>query len=64
MIGMKPKDVIKLDEVPLVNREAPKGPRSMEVYSEENKLPENGLYWYLLQPGEEHDDQRRRAMDS
>ena len=49
MIGMKPKDVIKLDEVPLVNR---------EVYPEEDKLPEDGLYQYLLQPGEEHDDKR------
>ena len=26
-------------------------------------LPEDGLYRYLLQPGEEHDDQRRRAVD-
>ena len=25
--------------------------------------PEDGLYQYLLQPGEEHDDQRRRATD-
>ena len=49
MIGMKPKDAIKLNEVPLVNREA---------YPPEDKLPEDGLYHYLLQPGEEHDDQR------
>ena len=54
MIGMKPNDVIKLNEVPLVNREA---------YPPEEVLPENGLYRYLLQPGEEHDDQRCRAMD-
>ena len=54
MIGMKPKDVIKLDEVLLVNR---------ENYPEEETLPEDGLYWYLLQPGEEHDDQRCRATD-
>ena len=54
MIGMKPKDVIKLNEVPLVKR---------EVYPQEDKLPEDGLYRYLLQPGEEHDDQRRRATD-
>ena len=54
MIGMKPKDAIVLDQVPLVNREA---------YPEEDKLPEDGLYRYLLQPGEEHDDQWRRAMD-
>ena len=54
MIGMKPKDAIKLDQVPLVNR---------ENYPEEDKLPEDGLYRYLLQPSEEHDDQRRRATD-
>ena len=54
MIGVEPKDAIKLDEVPLVKR---------EVYPEEDKLPEDGLYWYLLQPGEEHDDQWRRATD-
>ena len=53
-IGMKPKDAIKLNEVPLVNREA---------YPPEEVLPEDGLYQYLLQPGEEHDDQRRRATD-
>ena len=48
MIGMK------LDEVPLVD---------WKNYPSEDKLPEDGLYQYLLQPGEEHDDQRRRAMD-
>ena len=47
IIGMKPKDTIKLDEVPLVKREA---------YPPEEKLPEDGLYRYLLQPSEEHDD--------
>ena len=54
MIGMKPKDAIKLDEVPLVNRES---------YPPEEVLPEDGLYRYLLQPGEEHDDQRQRATN-
>ena len=54
MIGMKPKDAIKLNEVPLVNRES---------YPEEEVLPEDGLYRYLLQPFEEHNDQRRRATD-
>ena len=54
MIGMKPKDAIKLNEVPLVNQ---------ENYPPEETLPEDGLYRYLLQPGEEHDDQRHRAMD-
>ena len=54
MIGMKPKDAIKLKEVPLVTQGS---------YPPENTLPEDGLYQYLLQPGEEHDDQRRRATD-
>ena len=54
MIGMKPSDAIKLDQVPLVDQ---------ENYPEEDKLPEDGLYHYLLRPGEEHDNQRHRAMD-
>ena len=48
MIGMKPKDAIKLKEVPLVTQES---------YPPEEVLPEDGLYRYLLQPSEEHDDQ-------
>ena len=54
MIGMKPKDAMKLDEVSLVNRES---------YPPEEVLPEDGLYRYLLQPSEEHDDQWCRATD-
>ena len=54
MIGMKPRDAIKLKEVPLVAQEA---------YPPEDKLPEDGLYRYLLQPSEEHDDQWHRATD-
>ena len=54
MIGMKPKDAIKLNEVPLVKQ---------ENYPPEELLPEDGLYRYLLQPGEERDDQRRRATN-
>ena len=54
MIGMKPKDAIKLKEVPLV---------AQESYPPEEVLPEDGMYRYLLQPGEEHDYQRRRATD-
>ena len=54
MIGMKPKDAIKLKEVPLVARES---------YPPEEVLPEDGLYQYLLQPSEEHDDQWHRATD-
>ena len=48
MIGMKPKDAIKLKEVPLVARGS---------YPPEEVLPEDGLYQYLLQPSNEHDDQ-------
>ena len=48
MIGMKPKDAIKLNEVPLVTQES---------YPPEEVLPEDGLYQYLLQPSEEHNDQ-------
>ena len=54
MIGMKPKDAIKLNEVPLVTRES---------YPPEEVLPEDGLYQYLLQTSEEHNDQRCRATD-
>ena len=54
MIGMKPKDAIKLKEVPLVARES---------YPPEEVLSEDGLYRYLLQPGEEHNDEQCRATD-
>ena len=47
MIGMKPKDAIVLDQVPLVKQEA---------HLPEDTLPEDGLYQYLLQPGKEHND--------
>ena len=50
MIGMKPKDEIKLDTVPLDKK-----------YPKETVLPENGLYSYLYQPGEQHRDQKRWA---
>ena len=52
MIDMKPKDAIKLDTVPLD-----------KTYPEETILPEDGLYRYLYQPGEQHGDQKRRATD-
>ena len=52
MIGMKPKDAIKLDTVPLD-----------KTYPEETILPEDGLYRYLYQPGEQRGDQNRRATD-
>ena len=49
MIGIKPKDTIKLDAVPLDKK-----------YAEETVLPEDGLYRYLYQPGEQHGDQKIR----
>ena len=52
MISMKPKDTIKVDTVPLD-----------KTYPEETVLPEDGLYRYLYQPGEQHGDQKRRATD-
>ena len=52
MIGMKPKDTIKLDPVPLD-----------KTYPKETILPEDGLYIYLYQPVEQHGDQKRRATD-
>ena len=69
MTGMKPKDAIKLNEVPLVSRESyppeevlPEDGLYGYLYPEE-VLPEDGLYRYLLQPSEEHDDQRCRATN-
>ena len=52
MIGMKPKDAIKLDTV-LLNKK----------YPEETVLPEDSLYRYFYWPGEQHGDHKRRATD-
>ena len=52
MTGMKPKDAIKLDTVPL-----------NKTYPEETVLPEDGLYRYLYQPGEQYGNQKRPATD-
>ena len=52
-IRMKPSKAVKLENVTL----------NIEKYLEENVAPEDGLYRYLLQPGEEHGDQKRRATD-
>ena len=54
MTGMKHKDAIELKDVLLVHRES---------YPSEDTLPENGLYRYLLQPGEEDNDHCKRATD-
>jgi len=61
MIAMKPVDAIKLDEVPLKRIACGS---AMSKYRKEKVLPEDGSYRYLLQPGEEHGDQRKRATDS
>ena len=45
MIDMKPKDAIKLDTISLD-----------KTYPEETALPEDGLYRYLYQPGEQNKD--------
>ena len=52
MIGMKPKDAIKLNTIKL-DKTCP----------EENVLPEDGFYRYLYEPGEQHGDQQRRTTD-
>ena len=54
MINMKPKDAIKLPNVELVKS---------EEFGDEKALPEDGLYRYFYQPGEQHGDQKRRATD-
>ena len=48
MIGMKPKNAIKLDTVLLDKK-----------YQEETVLPKDRLYRHLYQPGEQHGDQKR-----
>ena len=52
MISIKPKDAIKLDNVPLDKK-----------YPEETTLSKDGLYRYLYQPGKQHGDKKRRATD-
>ena len=52
MIDIKPKDAIKLDTVPLD-----------KTYPKETVLPEDGLYRYLYQPGEQQGNKKRRVTD-
>ena len=52
MIGMRPKDAIKLDTVP-----------RDKTYPKETPIPEDGLYRYFYQPGEQHGDQKIQATD-
>ena len=50
MPNMKPKDAIKLDTVPL-DKNSP----------EETVLPEDDLYRYLYQPGQQHRDKKKNG---
>ena len=50
---MTPAEAVKLDSVEL----------KIKPYEPEDVEPTDGLYRYLLQPGEEHGDQKRRATD-
>lgn len=52
MIGMKPKDAIKLDIV-----------RLDKTYSEENLLPNDVLCRYLYQRGEQHGDHKSKLLE-
>ena len=52
MIGNKPKDAIKLDTITMD-----------KAYPEETLLPEDGLYRYLYQSGEQHGDQKGRVTE-
>ena len=54
MTDMKPEDAIKMKEVPLGNQKS---------YPREERLAGDGLYRFLLLPGEEHGDHRKRATD-
>ena len=51
---MKPKDAIKVHILQL---------DKSETYQEENVLPEDSLYKYLYQRGEERGDEKRQASD-
>ena len=53
-IGMAPAKAIKLDEVTL----------KLKPYPKEDIAPEDGLYRYFLEPGEENNDSKRRATDN
>ena len=53
-IEMSPAKAVKLENVTLKFKDYPK----------EKIAPEGGLYRYLLDPGQEHDDGRRRATDN
>ena len=49
-----PVDAVKMKDVAIVDR---------VKFPPETILQQDGLYRYLLMPGEEHDDTRKRATD-
>lgn len=53
-VGTTPAKAIKLEKVTL----------KIKPYEKEEIAPTDGLYRYLLEPGEENADQRRRATDN
>ena len=53
-IGMTPTKAIKLENVEL----------KIKPYEKEEAAPTDGLYRYLLKPGEENGDSKRRATDN
>ena len=53
MTDMKLKDAFKLDTVEL---------DKSEPYPEENVPPEDGLYRYLYQPGEQNGDKKDKLL--
>lgn len=61
-IEMKPSKAVKVENVTLALDHRLVAQQEQK-YPEENVAPEDGLYRYLLQPGEEHGDQKRRATD-
>ena len=52
--GEKPIEAIKMDKVP----------QNVKPYNDEELLDTTATYRYLLKPGEEHGDERRRATDN
>ena len=55
VLGISPAEAIKLDVVK---------PKKAVRYPKKKLLPADGLYRYLLKPGEEHGDSKRRATDN
>ena len=52
--GVMPVDAVKMKDVAILDR---------VKFPPETILQQDGLYRYLLMPGEEHDDTRKRATD-